>query len=122
LTYKLDEKFIKLIEFKFDYGVVDMGGRTIFKEEIKDKVKRPKMYKVILLNDDYTPMDFVVEVIVKIFHKNVIDATKIMTDVHKKGKGIVGIFPYDIAVTKVTQVGILATENGYPLKSGIEEG
>lgn len=98
-----------------------MGEKTIVKEEAKSKVKKPKMYKVLLLNDDYTSMDFVVEVIVKIFHKPVPEATRIMMDVHHKGKGMVGIYPYDIAVTKITQVEQSARERGFPLKADIEE-
>jgi ATP-dependent Clp protease adaptor protein ClpS len=79
------------------------------------------MYKVFLLNDDYTSMDFVVEVIVKIFHKPVPEATRIMMDVHHKGKGMVGVYSYDIAITKVTQVEQSAREKGFPLKAEIEE-
>ena len=82
-----------------------MEEQTIFKEEVDIKLKKPKMYRVIIYNDDYTTMDFVVEVLINIFHKNPAEATKIMFDVHNKGKGIVGIYTYDIALTKVIQVG-----------------
>lgn len=98
-----------------------MSSETIFKDEVQNKIKKPSMYRVFLLNDDYTTMDFVVEVIVKIFHKRIPEATKIMIDVHKAGKGIVGIFTYDIAVTKITQVELMAKERGFPLKAGMEE-
>jgi ATP-dependent Clp protease adaptor protein ClpS len=98
-----------------------MHESTVVKEEVKNQVKKPRMYKVILYNDDYTTMDFVVEVIVSVFHKPVPEATKIMLDVHKKGKGIVGLFTYDIAATKIAQVEFMAAERGYPLKSGMEE-
>jgi ATP-dependent Clp protease adaptor protein ClpS len=94
---------------------------TIFKEQVDNKIKRPSLYKVFLINDDYTSMDFVVEVIVHIFHKSIPEATKIMLDVHKKGKGIVGVYTYDIAMTKITQVEFLAQGKGYPLKAGLEE-
>lgn len=98
-----------------------MSEKAIIKEEIKDKSKTPKLYKVLLLNDNYTSMDFVVEVIVNIFNKTVEDATKIMLDVHNKNKGLVGIYSYDIATTKVARVMYAAEDNGFPLKAIIEE-
>ncbi len=90
-------------------------------EEQDEELKEPDMYRVILHNDHYTTMDFVVEVLIRIFHKNAVEATKIMLDVHKKGKGFVGIFPYDIAVTKVAQVGRMAKEREFPLKCTLEK-
>jgi ATP-dependent Clp protease adaptor protein ClpS len=90
-------------------------------EEIKDELKEPDMWKVVLLNDDYTPRDFVVEILVSIFHKQPIEATKIMLDVHKKGRGMVGIYPYDIGRTKVAQVTQVAREREFPLKSIMEK-
>jgi len=79
------------------------------------------MYRVILHNDHYTTMDFVVTVLMKIFHKPAAEATKIMLDVHKKGKGICGVYTYDIALTKVRQVEKMAKENEFPLKCSTEE-
>ncbi|MGQ9616986.1 MAG: ATP-dependent Clp protease adaptor ClpS [Spirochaetota bacterium] len=79
------------------------------------------MYRVILHNDHYTTMDFVVEVIVKVFHKPVLEATKIMLDVHRRGTGIVGVYPYDIAATKRAQVIKMAREREFPLKCTIEK-
>jgi len=90
-------------------------------EDIREDLKEPEMWKVVLLNDDYTPRDFVVEVLVSVFHKLPIDATKIMLDVHNRGRGIVGIYPYDIGRTKVAQVTHLAREREYPLKSILEK-
>jgi ATP-dependent Clp protease adaptor protein ClpS len=90
-------------------------------EEIKDELKEPDMWKVVLLNDDYTPRDFVVEILVSIFHKQPIEATKIMLDVHKKGKGMVGIYTFDIGRTKVAQVTQVAREREFPLKSIMEK-
>ncbi len=84
------------------------------------KLDSPDMYKVILLNDHYTPMDFVVEVLRKIFHKNPAEATKIMLEVHKKGKGIAGVYIYDIAATKIEQVKGMAKHDEYPLRCTIE--
>lgn len=98
-----------------------MSEQTIFKEKVDTKLKKPKMYRVILLNDDYTTMDFVVEVLVLVFHKQVPEATKIMLDVHEKGKGIVGIYTYDIAATKIAQAQEMAVERNFPLKAVMEE-
>jgi len=81
----------------------------------------PKQYMVLLLNDDYTSMDFVVEVLMNIFHKNYQEAEQIMLDVHQKDKGICGVYTYEVAETKVMQVGKLAREQGYPLKATMEE-
>jgi len=98
-----------------------MPEQTIFKEDIKTKFKKPKMYKVIIHNDDYTTMEFVIEVLVKVFHKKVPEATKIMLDVHNKGKGIVGVYTLDIAATKIAQVKQMALESGFPLNLTMEE-
>ncbi len=98
-----------------------MSEQTIFKEKTDIKIKRPSLYRVILLNDDYTTMEFVVEVLVSIFHKSAAEATKIMLDVHEKGKGVVGIYTYDIAYTKIAQVEELARAQEYPLKAIMEE-
>jgi ATP-dependent Clp protease adaptor protein ClpS len=85
------------------------------------KVRKPKMYKVVLYNDDYTSMDFVVQVLVSIFDKPAAEATKIMLDVHKKGKGVCGVYTYDIAVSKTKQVHFEAQKEGFPLRCGYEE-
>ena len=98
-----------------------MSENTKTKEDILIKLKRPKMYRVILNNDDYTTMEFVVDVLVSVFHKNATEATIIMMDVHEKGKGIVGTYTYDIARTKVLQVEEMASEQEYPLRVSIEE-
>lgn len=98
-----------------------MSENTSIKEETKIKLKKPKMYRVILNNDDYTTMEFVIEVLVAIFHKSATESTIIMMDVHEKGKGIVGIYTYDIAQTKVLQVEEMALEREFPLKVSLEE-
>jgi ATP-dependent Clp protease adaptor protein ClpS len=85
------------------------------------EIREPKMYRVILHNDDYTTMEFVIEVLMSIFHKPVSDATKIMLDVHKKGRGVCGVYTYDIAATRVARVHQLAHKREFPLKCSLEE-
>jgi len=94
------------------------GGLKTRKEE---EIKEPEEFRVILLNDDFTTMEFVVSVLMTVFHKPVPEATRIMLDVHRKGRGIVGIYSYDIAVTKINQVHMLAGQNGFPLKCTMEK-
>lgn len=89
--------------------------------QLVPKLDTPKMYKVILLNDDYSPMDFVVLVLRRFFAKTEEQATEIMLDVHKKGAGVAGVFSLEIAEMKVMQVNQFAQMNQYPLKSTLEE-
>jgi len=84
-------------------------------------LKYPKKYKVFILNDDYTTMDFVVDVLISIFHKSYEEAEAIMLEVHKKDKGLCGIYTHEIAETKVAQVLNKAQESGHPLKATMEE-
>jgi ATP-dependent Clp protease adaptor protein ClpS len=93
----------------------------ILVQETKPKIKRPPLYKVILLNDDYTPMDFVVHVLESFFGKNPEAATHIMLQVHHQGKGICGSYSHEIAETKVAQVNNYARENGHPLLCTMEK-
>ena len=86
----------------------------------KPKEKKPDEYKVILLNDHYTTMDFVVKILMNIFHRSYHDANIIMLEIHHNGKGIVGIFPYDIAVTRAEQVHEAAAAQEFPLKCIVE--
>ena len=86
----------------------------------KPKLKRPPLYRVILLNDDYTPMEFVVQVLEQIFGMNREKATVVMLAVHTKGKGVCGIYPQDIAETKASQVNESARESGHPLLCEVE--
>ncbi|RYZ86237.1 MAG: ATP-dependent Clp protease adapter ClpS [Proteobacteria bacterium] len=85
------------------------------------RVETPRLYKVILLNDDYTPMDFVVLVLRRFFGKDEGQATKVMLDVHKKGAGVAGVFTLEVAEMKVMQVNQFAQMNEHPLKSTLEE-
>ncbi len=90
------------------------------KLEHGEKLKEPEMYRVILHNDHYTTMDFVVEVLMTVFHMTNARATQIMLDVHKKGIGVCGVFTYDIAVTKVEQVHLMAKSKQFPLRCTYE--
>ena len=86
----------------------------------KPKLKRPSLYKVVLLNDDYTPMEFVIDVLEQFFVLNREKATQIMLAVHTQGKGVCGIYPKDVADTKCMQVNQYARENGHPLLCEVE--
>ena len=87
----------------------------------RDKITEPPMYKVLLHNDDYTTMDFVVEVLMGVFHKSFEEATMIMLSVHKTGTGVCGIYTYEIAETKSEIIQEMARDRGFPLKSSIEK-
>jgi ATP-dependent Clp protease adaptor protein ClpS len=97
------------------------GNGTELVHKRREKLKEPEEYRVILLNDNFTTMEFVVEVVMIVFHKKREDATRIMLDVHQKGKGTVGVYPYDIAQTKANQVHSLAKQYEYPLKCIVEQ-
>lgn len=86
----------------------------------KPKTKKPSMYRVLLLNDDYTPMEFVVLVLEHFFQKSREEATRIMLHVHNYGVGVCGVYPYDVAETKVAQVMDLARRNEHPLQCTME--
>ncbi|MDD3444574.1 MAG: ATP-dependent Clp protease adapter ClpS [Zavarzinia sp.] len=87
----------------------------------RPKTARPSMYRVLLLNDDYTPMEFVVHVLERFFHKNQEEATQIMLHVHQKGVGVCGVFTYEVAETKVTQVVDFARRHQHPLQCTMEK-
>jgi len=95
-----------------------------FEEEIltdqDEKFEEPKLYQVILHNDDYTTMEFVIEVLIRVFQKSFSEAEVLMRDVHIKGKGIAGVYPFDIAATKTYQVGKMAKEKSFPLRCTFE--
>jgi ATP-dependent Clp protease adaptor protein ClpS len=96
------------------------SGDGLVVQEAKPKLKKPQLYKVILLNDDYTPMEFVVRVLERFFYKNREEATRIMLQVHTKGMGVCGVFTRDVAETKVRQVMFSAQENQHPLQCTME--
>jgi ATP-dependent Clp protease adaptor protein ClpS len=91
--------------------------------ELDDDIdlQEPKKYKVFLLNDDFSTMDFVIDVLVRVFRKTVEEATTIMMNIHNKGKDLCGTYTYEIATTKVAQVKSMAREKGFPLKAIMEE-
>ena len=98
----------------------DPEAEEIAGSQTDSEVTEPPMYKVMLLNDDYTTMQFVVEVLMHVFHKPIEEATRIMLNVHRRGIGVCGVYPYEIAQTKVETVDALARENGFPLKCIME--
>ncbi len=99
----------------------DGGVSTGIATKTKPKTKKPSMYKVILLNDDYTPMEFVIQILEKLFNKSHEEAIQIMLHVHQKGIGVCGVYSYEIAETKVTQVVDLARKQQHPLQCVMEK-
>ncbi|MDR1505794.1 MAG: ATP-dependent Clp protease adapter ClpS [Treponema sp.] len=97
------------------------GNGTELRERKQYKLKEPEEYRVILLNDNFTTMEFVVEILVTVFHKKQDDAIRIMLDVHQKGRGTVGVYSHDIALTKANQVHNLARQSDFPLKCIVEK-
>ncbi len=102
-------------------GGDDNNPQTGVVIKTRPKTKRPSMYKVLMLNDDYTPMEFVVHVLERFFQKTREEATRIMLHVHRRGVGVCGIYTYEVAETKVTQVMDLARQNQHPLQCTIEK-
>jgi len=94
-----------------------VDSQTQFSEDAQE----PLQYRVVLLNDDFTTKDFVIAVLVAVFHKKHEDAYVIMEDVHKKGRGVVGAYTYDIAATRCVQVHEVARQNGFPLRCVMEQ-
>ena len=97
----------------------DQAGEAV-KERVQPEKREPTQFKVVLLNDDYTTMDFVVDVLESIFHKQPAEAFRIMMMVHTQGKGLCGVYPHEVAETKVDTVIERARENGFPLRAAME--
>ncbi|VAW10264.1 ATP-dependent Clp protease adaptor protein ClpS [hydrothermal vent metagenome] len=97
------------------------GGDTVVAPKPRTRTKKPSMYKVLLLNDDYTPMDFVIAVLERYFNKGAEDATRIMLHVHQNGVGICGVYTFEVAETKVTQVMDFARQHQHPLQCTMEK-
>ena len=96
-------------------------GVDLAVEEAQPKVKPPPLYRVVLINDDFTPMEFVVDILESVFGMERTRATQVMLEVHTKGKGICGVFNYEIAETKVAQVMSIANQHQHPLLCAMEE-
>ncbi len=97
------------------------GGHGLVVEEALPQVKKPPLFQVVLLNDDYTPMEFVVDVLERIFALDRMRATRIMLEVHTRGKGVCGVFTFEIAETKVAQVMTYSRQHQHPLLCTMEE-
>ncbi|THB69312.1 MAG: ATP-dependent Clp protease adapter ClpS [Desulfovibrio sp.] len=100
---------------------MDPNQEIVFESEQDHEVHEPRKFRVLIHNDDYTTMDFVVRVLQTVFHKNHIEATRIMLAVHKQGKGVCGIYTAEVAETKVSMVHSLARKEGFPLRCSMEE-
>jgi len=100
--------------------VTDEAG-VVTQTRTRSKLKKPKLYKVLLHNDDYTTMEFVVFVLMSIFHRSETDAVQIMLHVHKNGIGVAGVYTYDVAETHIAQVEALARQHEFPLRCSMEE-
>ena len=98
-----------------------MSTKTDYELYEETALRYPKKYKVYLLNDDYTSMEFVVDILMSIFHKSYEEAEAIMLEVHKNERGLCGVYTHEIAETKVMQVTRRAKDNGFPLKATMEE-
>jgi ATP-dependent Clp protease adaptor protein ClpS len=104
-----------------DRGAQEVKRDGLLLAEPEVKTKRPPLFKVVLLNDDYTPMDFVVFILKDVFHKNHEDAVGIMMDIHHKGAGICGVYTRDVAETKAELVITMSRRNEYPLQCRVEK-
>jgi ATP-dependent Clp protease adaptor protein ClpS len=102
-------------------GVNDGEGQVGVATKPRARSKKPSQYKVLMLNDDYTPMEFVVMVLKRFFRMDLEQATRVMLHVHQRGVGVCGIFPYEVAETKVNQVMDFARENQHPLQCTLEK-
>lgn len=98
-----------------------VSGSTRTSEKQGVKLSPPAMYQVLMHNDDYTTMDFVIEILEKIFRKSVTEANRIMLNIHHKGLGVCGVYPFEVAETKISQVHSLARKTGFPLRCSLEK-
>src|SRR6187549_1021569 len=103
-----------------DMGDTDRGTDGQLLERTRQETKKPELFKVLLLNDDYTTMEFVVEVLENVFNKAPAEAYRIMMAVHTQGQGLCGVYPFEVAETKVATVVDLARSNGFPLRATME--
>lgn len=117
----VEEFALRMSDDRDDKNDDDGDGRTGVVTKTRPKTKKPSLYKVLILNDDYTPMEFVILVLERFFNKGREDATRIMLHVHHKGVGICGVYTYEVAETKVTQVIDFARQNSHPLQCTMEK-
>ena len=103
------------------FGVSDGEGQVGVATRTRARPKKPQQYKVLMLNDDYTPMEFVVMVLKRFFRMDLEQATRVMLHVHQRGVGVCGVYPYEVAETKVNQVMDFARENQHPLQCTLEK-
>lgn len=111
---------------RYSVGMADKVGHQnqtggVVKERVREKIKEPTLYSVVLLNDDYTPMQFVVDVLEAVFQKSPAAAYRIVMQVHLNGRGLAGIYPWEVAETKVDTLMSRAREAGHPLQATIED-
>ncbi len=99
----------------------DDGPQIGVVEKTRTRTRRPSMYRVLLLNDDYTPMEFVVDILEQIFHKSRDEAVAVMLNVHQNGVGVCGVYSFDVAETKVAQVAAIARQHEHPLQCTMEK-
>lgn len=102
-------------------GLLQNEGGVASQTQQHVEPKEPEEFRVILLNDDFTTMEFVITILMTVFHKSLAESTRIMMDVHRKGRGTVGEYTYDIAATKISQVHMLARQRGFPLRCTMEK-
>ena len=100
---------------------MEFERKIVSETGLSEELQEPMQYRVLLLNDDFTTKDFVIAVLMAVFHKKQEDAYAIMEDVHKKGRGVVGAYTYDIAATRCLQVHEVARQNGFPLRCVMEQ-
>ena len=113
---------VRMADRKDDDGGNDSGGPSVgIATRTRTRTKKPSLYKVLMLNDDYTPMEFVVHVLQSFFRMDMEEATRVMLHVHQRGVGVCGIFSYEVAETKVNQVMDFARQNQHPLQCTLEK-
>ena len=119
--YAAEQPILPLAANAGDSDKDDSDSEVGLATKTRTKPKKPSQYKVLMLNDDYTPMEFVVAVLKRFFNMDLEQATRVMLHVHQKGVGVCGIFPYEVAETKVNQVMDFAKQNQHPLQCTLEK-
>lgn len=107
--------------FLFNYLCIMAKEQSSLRERVRAGLREPMKFKVIIHNDDFTTMDFVVRVLMVVFYKTMADAEMLMLNVHRKGQAVVGVYSYDIALTKVDKATRMAREEGFPLRLTIKQ-